>query len=350
MVEPINNGVTNVVEGGEAHCYTVNPCGVAVGKRGYFTIDLRPVDFPDDEIVWTAEGSGGVSFPEGNTGRKVTVQGVSTGAVDIVVQIGDCQSDPPKFTVHVVNERVVDVRAWVICNKEGRFARTLQQVRQMVNDASDIYAQVGVRLNLVEPIVVTNIPAAYDAGYNSPTNGHWSFDQIVDIESNTGGLECYFINSFVDRDYTQAANSTNGIVMTARADSTTLAHEVGHAFGLDDIYASNIDMKNATEELLEVPSYVNVSSNNVPSDWNGGCDSNGPAGARYYRYGTRMHDIYSRMVMCGVKSSTDDGRDITAGNVYGVGYCEYSNSLRIWFVDNVAVGFIPVRNNNAQHN
>ena len=55
------------------------------------------------------------------------------------------------------------------------------------------FAAVGVRLNLVEPITVTNIPAAYNAGYNAPTNGCWSFDQIVDIASSTGGLECYFI-------------------------------------------------------------------------------------------------------------------------------------------------------------
>ena len=59
--------------------------------------------------------------------------------------------------------------------------------------ARGAFAAVGVRLNLVEPITETNIPAAYDASYNSPTNGYWSFDQIVDIASNTGGLECYFI-------------------------------------------------------------------------------------------------------------------------------------------------------------
>ena len=59
--------------------------------------------------------------------------------------------------------------------------------------ARGAFAAVGVRLNLVELITVTNIPAAYNAGYNAPTNGCWSFDQIVDIASNTGGLECYFI-------------------------------------------------------------------------------------------------------------------------------------------------------------
>ena len=32
--------VTSVVEDGVSQCYTVNPCGVAVGKRGYFTITL----------------------------------------------------------------------------------------------------------------------------------------------------------------------------------------------------------------------------------------------------------------------------------------------------------------------
>ena len=348
IVEPINNGVTNVVEDGVSHCYTVNPCGVAVGRRGYFSIELRPSDYPDEEIVWSAEGSGGVSFPEGNTGRKVAVEGVSTGTVDVVVHIGDCQSDPPKFKVYVVNEKVVDIRAWLISNKNGDTAFSEEEVRQMVRGASDIYAQVGVSLNLVEPITVTNIPAAYDASYNSLTNGYWAFDQIVDIASNTGGIECYFINSFIDYEYTVAANSINGMVITSRALSASLAHEIGHAFGLHDIYRSNSQKRGNGEDLLEIPTYVKASSQNVPSDWNGGCDGRNSPGTRYYEYGCTMHKLYSRMMMNGVKSFGDVGRDITAGNVYGVGYY-YLQGQRVWFVNEVAVGFMSVRNNNPQH-
>ena len=90
------------------------------------------------------------------------------------------------------------------------------------------FAAVGVRLNLVEPIVVTNIPSAYNAGFNAPTNGCWSFDQIVDIASNTGGLECYFINSFIDEPLIMAGNNTKGSVITIQGDGRTLAHEFDH--------------------------------------------------------------------------------------------------------------------------
>jgi len=138
------------------------------------------------------------------------------------------------------------------------------------------------------------------------------------------------------------------MVIPSRALSASLAHEIGHAFGLHDIYRSNSQKRGNGEDLLEIPTYVKASSQNVPSDWNGGCDGRNSPGTRYYEYGCTMHKLYSRMMMNGVKSFGDVGRDITAGNVYGVGYY-YLQGQRVWFVNEVAVGFMSVRNNNPQH-
>lgn len=54
-----------------------------------------------------------------------------------------------------------------------------------------------------------------------------------------GGVERYFVNDLFCADGSPGpvgANSSGGIVLTAGADVRTLAHEIGHAFGLKDIY------------------------------------------------------------------------------------------------------------------
>ena len=201
--------------------------------------------------------------------------------------------------------------------------------------ARGAFAAVGVRLNLVEPIVVTNIPAAYDAGYNAPTNGCWSFDQIVDIASNTGGLECYFINSFIDEPLIMAGNNTKGTVITIKGDGRTLAHEFGHAFGMRDIYITNDGDKDCGSQIFRIAEYISKYA--AESDWNGGCDGQERPASRYYEPGTTLAMIIRRLVMFGT-TSADDARDITAGNVRGV-YYDRVGSSKVWDMGHVSVGF-----------
>jgi hypothetical protein len=187
-VEPVCNATTNVVEDGVAHLYTVNPCGVAIGRDAYFRIELAPADYPDDEIVWSNTVPAVAEFVEGrNTGRAVTVHGLAEGETTLEVHIGDSRSNPPKFGLRVVPNVTVNLRAWIIEGDDGKRAFEPNDVRQMVKDANDVYAQVGVTLNLIEPIVITNIPDAYDAQYNPSTNqtSRWTFWDIVDIATNT---------------------------------------------------------------------------------------------------------------------------------------------------------------------
>jgi len=210
--------------------------------------------------------------------------------------------------------------------------------------ARGAFAAVGVRLNLVEPIVVTNIPAAYNAGFNAPTNGCWSFDQIVDIATNTSGLECYFINSFIDEKRVRAGNSSHGIVMTAMSDCTTLAHEIGHAFNMSDIYVTNKNEEGVGSEVLTVSGYVSMKS--LPKDWNGGCDWKGMGGTRYYQAGRSQSDIIRRLVMFGHHRASDSRRDFSAGKVKGV---YYEDEVGVeWFLDLADVGFFTSQRN-AQH-
>ena len=350
-VEAVCNATTNIVEDGVAHLYTVNPCGVAIGRDAYFRIELAPADYPDDEIVWSNTVPAVAEFVEGrNTGRAVTVHGLAEGETTLEVHIGDSRSNPPKFTLRVVPIATVNLRAWIIESKTMETAFSADDIRRMVKDANDVYAQVGVTLNLIEPIVITNIPDAYDAQYNPSTNqtSRWTFWDIVDIATNTCGLECYFINSFADSSKTIAANSEWGLVATKRADGVDLAHEIGHALGLRDVYISNQDDKASSDPLLEIAAYEKPSASNLSGDWNGGCYGKGTAGTRYYRSGLSMQEVVSRMLMNGVRGSDDCPRDITNGDVRGVYYTRDADMRKVWSKGDVNVAF-PWSNRNPTH-
>ena len=349
VAEPVCNATTNVVEDGVEHSYAVNPCGVAVGREGYFRVDVAPSALPDSDIIWVR--SPGLDFVGPDRGRRVTVRGTAAGYESLEVHIGGRTDNAPTFQVRVVEPVTVNLRAWIIEEDDGKKAFEVHDVHKMVKDANDIYAQVGVTLNLVEPVVVTNIPDAYDALYESPTNAtsRWTFDQIANIATNTCGLECYFINSFVDSEDTKAAHDSMGIVVTSLATQSTLAHEIGHAFGLRDIYKSNEGRKAEECPLVSLGSGEMASFSNLYDDWNGGCSGQGAPGARYYQSGTAMRNIVNRMLMLGAVPEDDTRRDITNGGIYGVHYHYDGHGNKIWEKGLAPLAF-PWTHRNPVHN
>jgi hypothetical protein len=87
--------------------------------------------------------------------------------------------------------------------------------------------------------------------------------------------------------------------------STTAAHELGHAQGLDDIYS--IDLYGGVTPLDQT-----VTSNWLPKDW-----TSGPANNGYYQLGLRETDlIKERLIMNGL-NRPKSALDIPNGTVYG---------------------------------
>ena len=127
--------------------------------------------------------------------------------------------------------------------------------------------------------------------------------------------------------------------MTTKATRYTLAHEIGHAFGMRDIYVTNLQQKDDVEPLVSLLPSEKATSARLAGDWNGGCSGFGSEGTRYYRLGTSMEQIVGRMLMLGEVPEEDVRRDITAGGVYGVYYTDEDSQTRIWHKGNAPVGF-----------
>lgn len=342
MVEPITDeswSIADFAGDGRLHSYLYNPCGIAVGKTAMFKVDVLPEDYPDSKIVWTADNcEGAVRFVGSNvnTGRVVIVEGLSTGDVQLEIHFGDAVSYMPKFEFKVLEPRTVKLRAWVI-GRDSAWCRSGNDVRSMVATASDIFAQIGVSLQLVEPIVFTNIPAAYNVALDEPNVNQWSMGQLTSLTNGTDGLECYFVNDIMASIPLHGANHEGGMVLASTADGITLAHEIGHAFGLRDIYVSNDIYTNNTVSLKVLGTAEMPCAEKMPWDWNCGCIGRGVGGVRFYGKGTTMQDVIGRMLMNGVRPDNTAPCDITFGNVYGVWYNGSYKEDDDW-----TVGYVPV--------
>ena len=323
---------------GTNHVYTINPCGVAVGDDAYFSVKVSPGAFTDSDIVWM-NYDGHVVFVDGNTGRNVHVRGVSPGDAELAVIIGGRTRQAPAFPLKVVTQQLFKITAWIVSNQKQIPARRIEDVQAMIEPLNDIYRQVGVSFYL-DSVMVTNIPAAFNLLYDEDPSGGWDFDKLVDIGQGTDGIECYFVNDFTmtdGRNPPLAANTYKGLVMSARADVTTLAHEIGHAFGLEDVYVSSAEKDEESLHAKDVSQCV-ICGSKATYDWNGGCYGTGVGGARYYPSGTTMAEIIPRLVMYGVGRRNAARRDITLGNVDGAWYQEIG-SVRVWYDTEAPVGF-----------
>ncbi|MBO4709071.1 MAG: hypothetical protein J5727_04760, partial [Kiritimatiellae bacterium] len=344
VVKPVAETIcSNTVEHsvlGTNHVYAVNPCGVAVGDDAYFSVKVSPSAFPDSDIVWTNYDEH-VVFVGGNTGRNVHVRGVSPGDAELAVIIGGRTSQAPAFPLKVVTPQVFKITAWIVEDENKKTARKVEDIFSMIEPLNDIYRQVGVSFYL-DSVTVTNIPAAYNLVYDEDPNGGWDFDRLVGIWHGTGGIECYLVNDFIMSDGEKpprAANTSEGLVMSARADATTLAHEIGHAFGLSDAYVSSAEKQISTPSTSPVSVATNfINRACAPFDWNGGCCGRGEGGCRYYQNPTRMATIVPRLLMYGVHSDNDIRRDITIGPVDAANYIGDGDST-VWYDQVAPIGF-----------
>ena len=243
------------------------------------------------------------------------MRGVAPGRAKLKVAIQDDERGMPEFSLCVTACTNIPVHAVIVAD-DGGPAQGVETIRRMVEAASDVFEQVGMSFHLAS-VCTTNIPKAFRIVRGEGTEERWCHRRLTDLLSNTGGIECYFVEKIVDPGDDKVdilgLTSRYGIVLSSAAYLTTLAHEIGHLCGARDIY-----LKADEGRLTMAGDFVRWDY--TPDDWNGGCYGWGEAGARYYPSGTTMAEIISRMLMNGLKSAGDRHYDMTLGPVYGIGY------------------------------
>ena len=270
----------------------VNPSGVAAGGLAAYRVEVEPEDaVADGDIHWSVAHGGVTFYSDHNTGREAIIRG---GAVEsdfkLEVRIGDVpETDCPYIHGRVLEPTVTPIHAYIICSN-GIPAVSTNTLHAWVAEANRIYKQAAMTFVLES---VQNV-YGHDAWFI--INDQAEFYQMTSYASGTGGLELYCV-SFIVNGSTNGRHSSPSVGVDARgmavksgAPLATLAHEIGHACGLNDLY------------IEYYPCDGLVSEDKVtPLNWSGG------EGTGYYSPTLSYRDLTHRCLMDAARPSVTRG-------------------------------------------
>lgn len=316
---------------GRADTY-LNPSGIPLGGTATFAVSVNPPAFPDARLVWRETPEGAVSYPNGRTGRRLVVRGERVGDVALRLEITGYPGPEPTIRARVVQPSVVDAHVYIVCSTNGHAAAETNRVEELFEGVNDIWRQACVSFRV--------------AGFETVTNDLWlqiesedgtwpRAEDLVDHACGTGGVECYFVDRLEDA---TALNFDGGLVVSTNGSFRTVAHELGHACGLSDIF------EDADGTTLCVTG--DVSRATLGTEW--GCD----ADEGYYPPETRQADIIRRLLMYGYND--DRKADIPYGDVTGLWYedmvdLQTGTIAPEWNLSPAPVGFFQHGNRHPTH-
>jgi len=265
-------------------------------KLRWIATDPNYTGTPNPDYDWQCR----ISFYAGrNTGREAVIRGGATESnFKLEVQIGDMPaSSRPYIHGRVLQPKTVPIHAYIICSSNGVPAVATSTINGWIAEANRIYRQVAMTFTLASITTVANHPDWFDIRDND------EFYQMTSYTNNTGGLELYCVN-FIIRDSINGShsdrqipygNASRGMAVKADAPLRTLAHELGHACGLPDLYTYGAVAGLVSEDKVS------------PLNWSGG------EGTGYYQPGLLYRDVMYRSLM-----HNHDGTDIPLDYLTGM--------------------------------
>ena len=235
--------------------------------------------------------------------------GTAGVGVRLSLQFGDCQSTRPSFGTVIVVQREINILVVPVVKVIGGLESRIDE--KVFARASMIFSQAGIRLNVhrdSKPIVFTGvdcIDAEKERTWSVLRNELQAWEgPIVFVVPMINGNSLAF----------HFGEGERGIVVDPNCSGDLVAHEIGHAMGLDDIYSDSWEnpfgKKSLRRVVLRDNVFVRQFSNLI--DWNGG------SGGRYYAPGLPRAYLIPRLLMCG--ASVQEGSvDLPFEKVQGVG-------------------------------
>ena len=308
--------------GGEARY--VNPSCAVLGEATPVRVSCEFPAVPSSEVKWKVV-SGTAAFSGGDTGYDVNVVAGGDEGEEIVLEVDFCgiPGRAPRFTLNTVGWRDTTVYPCVISSEDEPSSITRDHVVAMVADVNRIFRQVGMRFTVAETMQFA-------------TNNVWAERGLIDKRvgrnvrntmQKTGGVEVYFIpglgrhESYADNEPLGSCNK-HGIIVKNSANFRTLAHELGHACRLVDIF---VDMNGLEDSTL----LNQLANSDMPADWNNG------VGGEFFYETTCLYNTIPDLLMYGHASECK--ADIPSGAIRGI--TKDQNSAANFWAGMIPVGF-----------
>ena len=276
-------------------------------------MSVEPADYPANHIIWTCNNSD-ITFAGGNTGTNVlvachqTANGADMG--ELAVRFGDCPSISPSCKMAKSAIREMPIYVYQCMRSPLPICPISQQILDGLND---IYSQIGIRFYIVNRGAVMEKNAFSVSSSNSP--GPWLKDEYC---RDDDGISLFVVdnvlgaNAFTDRLF--------GIVFVEYGFAAqTLAHEIGHYLGADDVYVSSSEIDDQLPDASVNGTFER--KHMADADWNNG------TGQCFYRRGELHSDAIKRLLMYGIYD--ESSLDIPHLRIEGVGFTDDGERLEV---------------------
>ena len=300
--------------------------------------------FGSSEVRWSVvSGSGEIVATNG--WRSTVRATAATGTVVVEARFNgdDLQ---PRFVLPVVTPRVIPIKAFVISSPDEEADETWgdDEIEEQVGFANLIFRQVGIKFNHVS--TTRNVGTSDDwyikPFYKIPILGievlTSVFSDLLDTYSSNDCVEVYCLGDFIETKV-WGLWTRKGIALCKHCPSTVLAHELGHAFGLQDCYVEKKDDQDVAFVMANADSSIASDMfGSVPVDW---CAGSGRGFTE--ASDTRQKTIMTLLMHGCARKLARNGFDIPAGTVKAL----HENSSEGTDVGHVNVGAEQIKPSNT---
>ena len=239
-----------------------NPSRLVMGTNAVLQVGVNG-DFDATNVHWRVVSGPATVSPA--SGFTTTVTPTGTNEYVVVEARFNGDEIQPRFVLPVVEPRVIPVKIYVFHSFSEAYLDAgidptgvnspwkESDILVMLNVANETFAQVGITFNLIGVNMISDEPEAWNIPYGRYArglDGKWVWqhsDELMGIVLRHCEPNCvriYFVGDIQSDEKIKGMATPYGVFMGRRATRKTLAHELGHALGLNDCYAFRLIDKN----------------------------------------------------------------------------------------------------------